>query len=361
MSTTSQTINALDLSALAERIKSEARSLGFQAVHIGPVDTKAHEADYQTWIDAGYHGTMDWMTRNLDKRFDGARLHPGVQRAISVRLDYRPDGPMQAVLDDPRRAYVSRYALGRDYHKLMRKRLTQLGKAIESWVGTHGYRAFVDSAPVLERQLARQSGMGWLGKNSLMLNAAAGSWFFLGELFTDLPLPVDEPFETDHCGSCNRCMTACPTNAFVDEGVLDARRCISYLTIEHRGAIPEELRPLMGNRIYGCDDCQIVCPFNGFSDTTTEPDFEPRHHLDDSSLLELFHWSEAEFLTRTEGSAIRRIGFDQWQRNLAVALGNAPTEPAVIEALRARREDSSDLVREHIDWALRRHGADASP
>lgn len=356
MSTASDSIPALDLTALAERIKAEAHDLGFQAVHIGPAATETYREDYMAWIEAGYHGTMEWMTRNLDKRFDGARLHPGTVRAISVRMDYRPEGPMQAVLDDPKRAYISRYALGRDYHKLMRKRLTQLGRTIESWVGTHGYRAFVDSAPVLERQLARQSGMGWLGKNSLMLNASAGSWFFLGELFTDLPLPVDEPFETEHCGSCDRCMTVCPTDAFVREGVLDARRCISYLTIEHGGSIPEELRPLMGNRIYGCDDCQIVCPFNGFSEPTREADFEPRQGLDDCTLVELFEWSEAEFLSRMEGSAIRRIGFEQWQRNLAVALGNAPSDPDVVAALERRRPEATKLVREHIDWALGRHG-----
>lgn len=351
-----QPIRTLDLSALAERIKTEAGSLGFQAVHIGPVDTEADKADYIAWVEAGYNGTMEWMTRNLDKRFDGAKLHPGANRAISVRMDYRPEGPMQEILDDPRRAYISRYALGRDYHKLMRKRLTQLGKTIESWVGDHGYRAFVDSAPVMERQLARQSGMGWLGKHSLMLNASAGSWFFLGELFTNLPLPVDEPFETEHCGSCDRCMTVCPTGAIIEEGVVDARRCISYLTIEHKGAIPEALRPLMGNRIYGCDDCQMVCPFNSFSTTTREPDFEPRHHLDDVSLIELFRWTEDEFLNNTAGSAIRRIGYEQWQRNLAVALGNAPTEPEILDALESKRSQSSELVREHIDWALRQHG-----
>ena len=356
MSAPATRIDALDLSALAERIKAEARALGFQAVHIGSANSEAHRPAYEDWLAKGYNGDMKWMERNLDKRFDGAQLHPGTERAISVRLDYRPEGPMQAILDDPNKAYISRYALGRDYHKVMRKRLTQLGRTIESWVGEHGFRAFVDSAPVMERQLAQQAGMGWLGKNSLLLNNKAGSWFFLGELFTNLPLPIDPPFETEHCGSCDRCMTACPTDAFVAEGVLDARRCISYLTIEHSGSIDPELRPLMGNRIYGCDDCQIVCPFNSFSQTTGEADFEPRHNLDQADLLTLFQWSEAEFLDYTEGSAIRRIGYQQWLRNLAVALGNAPTQPAIIEALSARREAVSDLVREHIDWALERHG-----
>lgn len=349
-------IDTLDLTALAERIKAEARRLGFQAVHIGPANTEAHRPAYEAWLAEGYNGEMAWMERNLDKRFDGAALHPGTERAISVRLDYRPEGPMQAVLDDPTKAYISRYALGRDYHKVMRKRLTRLGRTIESWVGAHGFRAFVDSAPVMERQLAQQSGMGWLGKNSLLLNKTAGSWFFLGELFTNLPLPVDEPFETEHCGSCDRCMTVCPTDAFVDEGVLDARRCISYLTIEHSGPIPVELRPLMGNRIYGCDDCQIVCPFNSFSDPSPEADFQPRHQLDQADLLTLFNWSEDEFLSNTEGSAIRRIGYQQWLRNLAVALGNAPTRTEITEALLARRTEVSELVREHLDWALRRHG-----
>ena len=291
MSAPATRIDALDLSALAERIKAEARALGFQAVHIGSANSEAHRPAYEDWLAKGYNGDMKWMERNLDKRFDGAQLHPGTERAISVRLDYRPEGPMQAILDDPNKAYIS-----------------------------------------------------------------AGSWFFLGELFTNLPLPIDPPFETEHCGSCDRCMTACPTDAFVAEGVLDARRCISYLTIEHSGSIDPELRPLMGNRIYGCDDCQIVCPFNSFSQTTQESDFEPRHNLDQADLLTLFQWSEAEFLDYTEGSAIRRIGYQQWLRNLAVALGNAPTQPAIIEALSARREAVSDLVREHIDWALERHG-----
>ena len=350
-----QAIPSLDLVHLTQRIKSEAAALGFQAAHIGTGNTEAHRASYLAWLEAGYHGTMDWMTRNLDKRFDAAELHPGSLRSISVRMDYRPEGDMQGVLDDPNQAYISRYALGRDYHKLMRKRLTQLGKTIESWVGEHGFRAFVDSAPVLERELAQQSGMGWLGKNTLLLNQEAGSYFFLGELFTNLPLPLDAPFESQHCGSCNRCLTDCPADAFVEPGVLDARKCISYLTIEHSGPIPVELRSKMGNRIYGCDDCQIVCPFNRFSEPTREADFQPRHSLDNISLLTLFTWDEATFLGNTEGSAIRRIGFEQWQRNLAVALGNAPTSEAIVSALQRRYPDASPLVQEHIRWALEQH------
>lgn len=355
MPSSTDTISSLDLEHLAHRIKAEAAELGFQAAHIGSGNTEAHRERYMAWLDAGYHGTMSWMTRNLDKRFDAAELHPGSLRSISVRMDYRPEGDMQAALDDPNRAYISRYALGRDYHKLMRKRLTQLGKTIERWVGEHGFRAFVDSAPVLERQLAQQSGMGWLGKNTLLLNQQAGSYFFLGELFTNLPLPLDVAFESQHCGSCSRCLTDCPTDAFVEPGVLDARKCISYLTIEHSGPIPVELRSKMGNRIYGCDDCQIVCPFNSFSQATREPDFQPRHSLDNISLLTLFNWDEETFLSNTEGSAIRRIGYEQWQRNLAVALGNAPTSTDIAAALQHRYPTSSPLVQEHIRWALAQH------
>ncbi|MHA7880058.1 MAG: tRNA epoxyqueuosine(34) reductase QueG [Saccharospirillum sp.] len=347
-----------DNAELARYIKAEAKAMGFQAVHLGPVSTQANRADYENWLAQGYNGTMEWMSRNLDKRFDGAQLHPGARTAITVRLDYRPEAPMEAILDQPERAYVSRYALGRDYHKLMRKRLSELGKRIESQAGEHGYRAFVDSAPVMERQLAQQAGMGWLGKNSLLLNAEAGSWFFLGELFTNLDLPHDPPFETDHCGSCTRCLTACPTDAFVDEGVLDARLCISYLTIEHEGSIDPALRALMGNRIYGCDDCQIVCPFNRFSTPTREADFEPRHGLDRAHLTELLGWTKAEFLSKTEGSAIRRIGYEKWQRNLLIAAGNAPHSNSIMAALNALRPQSP-MVQEHLDWALEQHARKA--
>jgi epoxyqueuosine reductase len=355
MSAHTHRIPSLDLVDLVRRIKIEASALGFQAAHIGSGNTEDHRASYMAWLEAGNNGSMDWMNRNLDKRFDAAKLHPGSLRSISVRMDYRPEGDMQAVLDDPNLAYISRYALGRDYHKLMRKRLTQLGKTIEGWVGEHGFRAFVDSAPVMERQLAQQSGMGWLGKNTLLLNQEAGSYFFLGELFTNLPLPIDDPFETQHCGSCQRCLTECPTDAFIEPGVLDARKCISYLTIEHSGPIPVELRSKMGNRIYGCDDCQIVCPFNSFSQPSQEADFQPRHSLDNISLLTLFSWDETTFLKNTEGSAIRRIGYEQWQRNLAVALGNAPSSTDITAALTRQRATASPLVAEHIDWALAQH------
>jgi epoxyqueuosine reductase len=259
-------------------------------------------------------------------------------------------------LADPEQAYVSRYALGRDYHKLVRKRLQQLAERIQGVVGPFGHRAFVDSAPVLEKALAQQAGLGWIGKNTLLLNRKAGSWFFLGELFVDLPLPVDEPVTRDHCGSCRACLDICPTGAFAGERLLDARRCISYLTIELKGAIPLELRPLIGNRVFGCDDCQLVCPWNRFARPTGERDFLPRHGLDNSQLAALFRWSEEEFLQRTEGSPLRRAGYQRWLRNLAVGLGNAPSTIAVIEALELRRDDPSELVREHVAWALERHG-----
>jgi len=355
MSAPATRIDALDLSTLAERIKAEAQALGFQAVHIGSANSEAHRPAYEAWLAAGYNGDMQWMERNLDKRFDGAQLHPGTERAISVRLDYRPEGPMQAILDDPNKAYISRYALGRDYHKVMRKRLTQLGRTIESWVGEHGFRAFVDSAPVLERQIAEQAGMGWIGKNTLLLTPKAGSWFLLGEIFTNLPLPADKPTASRHCGSCDACLTQCPTDAFVEPWVLDAGKCISYLTIEHKGPIPEALRSKMGNRIFGCDDCQLVCPWTKFAKHTEEEDFQPRHNLDSADLIDLFLWDEETFLKNTEGSPIRRTGYENWQRNIAVALGNAPTTEKTIKALQQALEHSTPLVQEHIQWALTQH------
>jgi epoxyqueuosine reductase len=278
---------------------------------------------------------------------------------ISARLDYWPPNAKAAarVLADPERAYASRYALGRDYHKLMRKRLERLAGKIRAAVGPFGYRAFADSAPVLEKPLARNAGLGWIGKHTNLINKHAGSWFFLGELYTDLPLPADTA-ANDHCGSCHACLDICPTRAITAPYRLDARRCISYLTIELRGSIPLELRRAIGNRIYGCDDCQLVCPWNKFAKTTGEADFAPRHALDDSALIALFAWSEADFFKRTEGSAIRRIGYVCWLRNLAVALGNAPTTPAVVAALAARREHPSELVREHVEWALAQHEED---
>ncbi|WP_106478658.1 tRNA epoxyqueuosine(34) reductase QueG [Phytohalomonas tamaricis] len=342
-----------DLAALAQRIKTWGRELGFQHVGIADTDLSVHEPHLQTWLEAGHHGAMDYMHKHGTKRTRPAELVPNTLRIISVRIDYLPpEVETTKVLSQPQRAYISRYALGRDYHKLIRKRLTTLAKWIEADIGGFGFRAFVDSAPVMERAIAQKAGLGWFGKNSMLLHPKAGSLFFLGELYTDLPLPVDEPFTSEHCGKCNNCQTYCPTGAIVDDKVVDARRCISYLTIELHGAIPEQYRKAMGNRIYGCDDCQLVCPFTRFTRASAEEDFAPRHDLDRADLLTLFAWSEPEFLTRTEGSAIRRIGYERWLRNLAVGLGNAPYSSAIVAALEARLAFPSDLVREHVRWAL---------
>ena len=346
-----------DPAQLAQSIKDWGRELGFQQVGIADVELDEHERRLHEWLAAGYQGEMDYMAAHGHKRSRPAELVEGTLRVISVRMDYLPgDTEMTRRLADPEQAYVSRYALGRDYHKLVRKRLQQLAERIQGVVGPFGHRAFVDSAPVLEKALAQQAGLGWIGKNTLLLNRKAGSWFFLGELFVDLPLPVDEPVTRDHCGSCRACLDICPTGAFAGERLLDARRCISYLTIELKGAIPLELRPLIGNRAFGCDDCQLVCPWNRFARPTGESDFLPRHGLDNSQLAALFRWSEEEFLQRTEGSPLRRAGYQRWLRNLAVGLGNAPSTIAVIEALELRRDDPSELVREHVAWALERHG-----
>ncbi len=299
---------------------------------------------------------MEYMASHGTMRSRPDELVPGTLRVISVRMDYLPeDTQMAQMLAQPEQAYVSRYALGRDYHKLIRKRLQQLAEKISQEIGPFGHRAFVDSAPVLEKALARKAGLGWVGKNTLILNRKAGSWFFLGELLVDLPLPIDQPDDRDHCGKCTACLQVCPTQAFVGDRVLDARRCISYLTIELKGAIPEDLRPLIGNRVFGCDDCQLVCPWNRFAKPTQEDDFQPRHRLDNSSLVELFMWTEDEFLARTLGSPIRRTGYERWLRNLAVGLGNAPSTIPVLEALKARLEHPSELVREHVRWALQQH------
>ena len=296
------------------------------------------------------------MQRHGTLRSRPQELHPGTVRVISARMDYLPEPAenIAVLLESPSKAVVSRYALGRDYHKMMRKRLQKLALQIEQYAGPFGYRVFVDSAPVLEKALAEKAGLGWIGKHSNLINKQAGSWFFLGEIFTDLPLPIDTP-ATDHCGACTKCIDICPTGAIVAPYTVDARRCVSYLTIELHGSIPEELRPLMGNRIYGCDDCQLVCPWNRFARLTQEQDFSPRHGLDTPELIELFLWGEKQFLQRTEGSAIRRIGHQSWLRNIAVALGNAPTSPAVIEALNGHLQHHSDVVREHVAWALKRH------
>lgn len=341
------------LARLADLIKTWGRELGFQQVGITDTELSAHEAHLDAWLEKGYQGEMGFMTKHGTKRTRPAELEPGTQRIVSVRMDYLPaEVESTKVLGQPSRAYVSRYALGRDYHKLIRKRLAQLAKKIEQEVGEFGYRAFVDSAPVMERALAQKAGLGWFGKNAMLLNPKAGSLFFLGELYTDLPLPIDEPFVQEHCGSCSACQTACPTGAIVDDKVVDSRKCISYLTIELHDAIPVEYRRAMGNRIYGCDDCQLVCPFTRFTRITQEDDFAPRHDLDRASLISLFAWGEAEFLDKTAGSPIRRIGYERWLRNIAIGLGNAPWSETVEAALWARRGFPSALVREHVAWAL---------
>jgi epoxyqueuosine reductase len=347
-----------DFQALASLIRTWATELGFQQLGISASNPGANGEHLQRWLDAGYHGEMHYMERHAALRKHPEELVPGVLRVLSVRMDYLPhDTRMVEVLQDSSKAYVSRYALGRDYHRLMRRRLQQLAERIAAHIGPFGYRAFVDSAPVLERGFAEQAGLGWIGKNTLLINKRAGSWFFLGELFTDLPLPVDEA-ASNHCGSCSSCLVVCPTQAFVGPNVLDARRCISYLTIELRDSIPLALRPLIGNRVFGCDDCQICCPWNKFAKPGSEADFSPRHALDRAALLDLFAWDEDQFLRRTEGSPIRRIGYQCWLRNLAVALGNAPHDPAIIEALQLRSTHPSPLVREHVEWALQQQNGD---
>ncbi len=344
---------------LAASIRGWAKELGFQELGISDIDLGEHEDYLQKWLDAGYHGSMDYMANHGSKRSRPAELIPGTCRVLSLRMDYLADDtkPMQ-ILESPDKAYISRYTLGRDYHKLVRKRLATLARRIEAEAGGGNYRAFVDSAPVLERAIAERAGMGWIAKNTMLINENAGSWFFLGEIYTDLPLPADEPQTSKHCGSCTACLDICPTQAFTGPFQLDARRCISYLTIEHKGSIDPELRPLMGNRIFGCDDCQLVCPWNKFARHTTETDFSPRHGLADADLVDLFLWDEDTWLARTEGSAIRRIGHERWLRNLAIALGNAPRSERVIAALQARRGISSDLVVEHVNWALFQHGVE---
>ena len=345
----------IDIKLIAADIKKWGVELGFQGVSFTDIDLSKYEHHLKDWIDRNYHGAMSYMAENHDKRCHPEQLVPGTIRVVCVRMDYALDSEDSLeLMQNTGKAYVSRYARGRDYHKLIRKRLQKLARRIQDVAGPFGYRAFVDSAPVLERALAEKSGMGWIGKNTMLINKQAGSWFFLGELFTDLPLPVDEQV-SDHCGSCSSCLDICPTNAFVKPNLLDATRCISYLTIELRTSIPVEFRKLMGNRIYGCDDCQIVCPWNKFSKPTDEKDFTPRHNLDDAQLVDLFGWSEREFLNRTEGSAIRRIGYDCWLRNIAIALGNAPSSKAIDRALRARLNNVSDMVNEHIEWALLQH------
>lgn len=343
------------LNQLAQDIKTWAQELGFQQCGITTPDLSEHSKNLKAWLDAGYQGQMDYLNNHFEKRLDPSLLVPGTQRIICVRMDYMPENTRKLdTLSNAEKGYVARYTLGRDYHKLMRKRLTQLGKKLAEQVDELGYRAFVDSAPVLERPLAQKAGIGWIGKHGLVLNREAGSWFLLGELFIDLPLPIDPPETENHCGRCTACIDVCPTEAFPQPGVLDGSRCISYLTIELKGNIPEELRSKMGNRIFGCDDCQMICPWNRFSHFTQEADFYPRNDLDDADLLELFSWDEETFLKRTEGSAIRRTGHEGWLRNIAVALGNGLGGDAVISALSAKQDHPSEVVQEHVRWALDR-------
>jgi epoxyqueuosine reductase len=352
-----------DWGALAERIRAWGGELGFARIGIADVDVEQAADRLDAWLADGRHGTMDYMQRHAPIRRDPSRLLPGARRAITARMDYLPrDTPRDWVerenarLRESGAAIVSLYARGRDYHRILRQRLQELASRIEREVGAYGYRVATDSAPVLEVELARKAGLGWRGKHTLLLSQEAGSAFFLGEILTDLPLPPDAP-TTEHCGTCARCIEACPTQAITGPYRLDARRCISYLTIELPGAIPEELRPLIGNRVYGCDDCQLACPWNKFARTATLPDFDVRHGLERSTLVELFRWSEEEFNERHAGSAIRRIGHLRWLRNIAVALGNAATSPAVIDALRTRADHPDPVVREHVAWALARHAA----
>jgi epoxyqueuosine reductase len=340
-------------------IQKWSAELGFQQMGVSDIDLKEHEDFLQQWLANGYHGEMSYMERHGSMRSRPPELHPGTIRVISVRMDYLPETSteVEALLQQPEKGVISRYALGRDYHKLMRKRLQALAHRIEQDIGAFGYRVFVDSAPVMEKALAEKAGLGWIGKHTNLINKKAGSWFFLGEIYTDLPLEIDES-GTEHCGACVKCIEVCPTQAIVAPFKVDARRCISYLTIELRSSIPVEFRKQMGNRIYGCDDCQMVCPWNRFAHLTREADFAPRHGLDTPALIELFEWTEAEFLRRTEGSAIRRIGYECWLRNIAVALGNASTSDSVISTLLTQLNNPSEMVKEHVIWALKQHGYD---
>lgn len=339
---------------LADNIKRWGLELGFQQIGITDTGLDTAERRMDRWLDAGHHGSMEYMARHGHVRSRPDSLLPGTISVISARLDFLPpDTNPDKVLADPKSGYVSRYALGRDYHKLIRNRLQKLAQRIQDEIGEYSYRVFTDSAPVLEKPLAAKAGLGWIGKNSLLVNRCAASWFFLGEIYTDLPLPHDT-MEPDHCGTCEKCIVACPTGAIVAPYQVDARRCISYLTIELSGPIPEELRPLLGNRIYGCDDCLLPCPWNRFATPSNDADFLPRNGLDAPDLIELFTWAEEEFLKRLEGSPIRRIGYERWLRNIAVALGNAETTEQVIAALKSRQTHESELVREHVAWALAR-------
>jgi len=350
------------LAALAAHIKTWGGELGFQRIGITDIDLSEPETRFLRWLAAGFHGEMTYMARHGIKRSRPERLIPGTVRVIAVRMDYQPPETAEpwSVLNQPDLGYISRYALGRDYHKVLRRRLQRLAERIAAAIGPFGYRVFVDSAPVLEKALAEKAGLGWIGKHSNLLDRHAGSWFFLGEIYVDLPLPVDERTDA-HCGRCTACLEICPTQAIVAPYQIDARRCISYHTIELHGPIPLEFRRALGNRIYGCDDCQLVCPWNRFAQPTVERDFRVRHGLDAPGLVDLFLWDELEFLCRTEGSAIRRIGHERWLRNIAVALGNAPRTPEVVAALTCRLAHRSELVREHVRWALASKPLTADP
>ncbi len=343
---------------LHRQIMAWGRELGFQQIGISDIDLTQAERRLASWLAAGYHGDMDYMARHGNRRSRPAELIANTCSIISTRMDYLPMDPATAaaVLDSKDLGYIARYALGRDYHKVLRRRLQKLADRITQSIGTFGYRAFVDSAPVLEKPLAEKAGLGWIGKHTNIVNKNAGSCFLLGEIYTDLPLTASPP-ASNHCGSCTACIDSCPTNAIIAPYQVDARRCISYLTIELSGSIPVEFRRAMGNRIFGCDDCQLHCPWNKFAHLTTEPDFNPRHNLDASNLIELFAWTPEEWQTRLAGSPLRRAGYAGWLRNIAVALGNAKTSPTTVSALNTRREDPSELVREHVNWALTQHNA----
>ena len=347
-----------ELHQLADDIKRWGRELGFAEIGITDTDLSHAEKDHQKWLEKGFHGEMDYMAKHGTKRTRPAELVPSTVRVISARLDYLPPKTKDSwqVIYHGDQAFISRYALGRDYHKVVRNKLQKLCEHIQQATQNVEYRAFTDSAPVLEVALAEKAGLGWRGKHTLLINKNHGSWFFLGEIYTSLPLPIDRP-ATNHCGSCTACIDVCPTKAITAPYEVDARRCISYLTIELKTSIPIEFRPLIGNRVYGCDDCQLVCPWNKFAEITQEDDFHVRHGLDDISLIECFSWSEETFKQKMAGSAIYRIGYQQWLRNIAIGLGNAPSSPSIIQALNSRKENTSDLVREHIEWALAQHAS----
>jgi epoxyqueuosine reductase len=353
---TTDALTHLDWTHLADEIKRWGRELGFAEIGITDTDLSHAEAEHQQWIAKGFHGDMDYMAKHGTKRTRPAELVPNTIRVISARLDYLPPKTKDSwqVINDGKQAFISRYALGRDYHKVVRNKLQKLCDYIQQATQQVEYRAFTDSAPVLEVALAEKAGLGWRGKHTLLINKDHGSWFFLGEIYTNLPLPIDQP-ATNHCGTCNACIDICPTKAITAPYEVDARRCISYLTIELKNSIPVELRPLIGNRVYGCDDCQLTCPWNKFAEVTQEDDFHVRHGLDDISLVECFNWTENEFKQKMAGSAIYRIGYEQWLRNIAVGLGNAPTSIEVISILQSRLHDASELVKDHIEWALTQH------